>query len=94
MISPFIALLPFFDRNLPQKFLVLKGGPNWDEGYNTIQQAEADGAITMAYGYVTFSPIEVALKLMSLPTVDSLIRLSTSSPLVLFFTHSQGFTPS
>ena len=53
IILPFVALLPLFDRNLPQKFLVLRPGPNYDQGgYNTIQQAEADGAITMAYGYV------------------------------------------
>jgi large conductance mechanosensitive channel len=52
ILLPFIALLPFMGRNLPQKFLVLKRGPNGRNGYNTIQQAEADGAVTMTYGCV------------------------------------------
>lgn len=37
-------------RNLPEKFWVLRGGPNVDKGYNTLQQAAEDGAVTMAYG--------------------------------------------
>ncbi|CAG7853665.1 SubName: Full=Related to large-conductance mechanosensitive channel {ECO:0000313/EMBL:CCA68403.1} [Serendipita indica DSM 11827] len=51
MILPFIALLPIFNRNLPQQFITLRKGPHQPQGgYNTIQQAEADGAIYLAYG--------------------------------------------
>jgi large conductance mechanosensitive channel len=38
------------NRNVAQKFWVLKGGPNAADGYNTLKQAEDDGAVTMAYG--------------------------------------------
>lgn len=41
-------------RNLPQKFVVLRKGPNAGQGYNTIANAEEDGAVTMAYGCVMF----------------------------------------
>ncbi len=48
IILPPIALLPFFNRNLQQTFLVLREGPNYP--YNTLQQAAEDGAVTMAWG--------------------------------------------
>lgn len=41
-------------KNLDEKFAVLKGGPRYEEtsGYNTLKQAQNDGAVVMAYGYV------------------------------------------
>ena len=48
IILPPIALLPFIDRNLHEKFLVLRRGPNYP--YNTLKQAAEDGAVTMAWG--------------------------------------------
>jgi hypothetical protein len=56
MLIPFISLLPFMGRNLPQKFVVLKRGPEGKNGYNTIALAEADGAVTLNYGYVALRP--------------------------------------
>jgi len=86
VILPFVALLPLFDRNLPQKFLVLRPGPNYgQDGYNTIQQAEADGAITMAYGrfldsLINFFAIGLVLyclaRLYAVLTTDSIIKNS------------------
>ena len=40
------------DRNIAEKFWVLKKGPNFPEGYNTRKQAMEDGALIMTYGYV------------------------------------------
>ncbi|KIM32211.1 hypothetical protein M408DRAFT_14667 [Serendipita vermifera MAFF 305830] len=86
MISPFIALLPFFDRNLPQKFLVLRPGPLGRDAYNTIQQAEEDGAITMAYGRfidtcLNFFAVGLVLyglaRFYAFVTKDSIIKHST-----------------
>lgn len=52
LLLPPISLLPFMShRNLPQKFVVLKRGENGTH-YNTLQQAQDDGAVTMNYGYV------------------------------------------
>ncbi|KZV82378.1 gated mechanosensitive channel [Exidia glandulosa HHB12029] len=49
VILPPIALLPFFGRNLPEKFAILRSGPHGPH-YNTLEQAASDGAITLAYG--------------------------------------------
>jgi hypothetical protein len=38
------------DRNLDEKFLVLRGGGNATELYNTKAQALADGALIWTYG--------------------------------------------
>ncbi|KAL8960440.1 MAG: hypothetical protein Q9193_002860 [Seirophora villosa] len=51
IVSPIISLLPFFDRNLEEKFAVLRQGPEYEaRGYNTLKQALDDGAVVMAYG--------------------------------------------
>ncbi|CRG83023.1 Large-conductance mechanosensitive channel [Talaromyces islandicus] len=50
VILPVISLLPFLHRNLDEKFAVLKQGPHYDRGYNTLAQARSDGALVMAYG--------------------------------------------
>ena len=48
IILPPIALLPFINRNMHEKFIVLRKGPNYP--YNTVKQAAEDGAVTMAWG--------------------------------------------
>ncbi|KAF7365046.1 Ion channel [Mycena venus] len=48
ILLPFLSLLPFIDRNMASKFAVLRNGPN--PPYNTVQQADNDGAITLNYG--------------------------------------------
>lgn len=48
ILLPFLSLLPFIDRNMASKFAVLRNGPN--APYNTIKQADDDGAITLNYG--------------------------------------------
>ncbi|OAL51673.1 hypothetical protein IQ07DRAFT_387838 [Pyrenochaeta sp. DS3sAY3a] len=54
IILPLISLLPFLARNLDEKFAILKHGPNYNgtiaNGYNTVGQALADGAVVFAYG--------------------------------------------
>ena len=52
VILPPVSLLPFMSKNLEEKFLVLKRGPNYEgpNGYNTREQAAQDGAVVWAYG--------------------------------------------
>ncbi|KAJ3734203.1 gated mechanosensitive channel [Lentinula guzmanii] len=52
ILLPPIALLPFIDRNFEEKFVVLRKGPHATpgHGYNTLEQAAADGAVVLAYG--------------------------------------------
>ncbi|KAJ7245035.1 large-conductance mechanosensitive channel [Mycena haematopus] len=48
ILLPFLSLLPWIDRNMASKFAVLRNGPN--APYNTVAQADNDGAITLNYG--------------------------------------------
>lgn len=55
ILLPPLSLLPFINRNMDQKFAVLRAGNNYHNGthghgYNTLSQALADGAVVMAYG--------------------------------------------
>ncbi len=52
ILLPPISLIPFIDRNLDEKFAVLRGGAHHKQGYNTLKQASEDGAVVMAYGFV------------------------------------------
>lgn len=52
ILPPLSVLLPL-NANLDLKFAVLQAGPGYDDlphGYRTIEQAQADGAVVMAYG--------------------------------------------
>lgn len=50
-MPPLSVIFPI-NRNIEEKFAVLRRGPNYDEttGYNTLHQAQDDGAVVMAYG--------------------------------------------
>jgi len=50
LLLPIVSLLPFINRNLDEKFAVLRKGHHYDAGYNTLKQALEDGAVVMAYG--------------------------------------------
>ncbi|KAL2024512.1 hypothetical protein VTK56DRAFT_7555 [Thermocarpiscus australiensis] len=52
LLPPLSVLLPL-NKNLEEKFAVLRPGPNLpaDGGYNTLKQAQEDGAVVMAYGF-------------------------------------------
>jgi large conductance mechanosensitive channel len=52
ILLPPLSLLPFVNRNMEEKFAVLRRGQNYSErhDYNTMQQALDDGAVIMAYG--------------------------------------------
>lgn len=51
ILPPLSVILPL-NANLDFKFAVLQPGPHYQEwgGYNTIEQAQDDGAVVMAYG--------------------------------------------
>lgn len=60
ILLPPISLLPFMQKNLDEKFAILRPGHHYNEsqkhgGYNTMDQALSDGAVIMAYGYVLLS---------------------------------------
>ncbi|KAI1426854.1 large-conductance mechanosensitive channel [Xylaria sp. FL1777] len=51
LLPPLSVLLPL-NRNMDEKFFVLRPGPKYEEqdGYNTIGLAQEDGAVILAYG--------------------------------------------
>ncbi|KDR75563.1 hypothetical protein GALMADRAFT_268127 [Galerina marginata CBS 339.88] len=50
VLLPPLSLLPFVSRNLEEKFLVMRKGPHYLNGYNTRKQAVEDGAVILTYG--------------------------------------------
>lgn len=57
ILLPPLSLLPFINRNMDEKFAILRRGPKYNVtdgvGYNTLRQAADDGAVVLAYGYVS-----------------------------------------
>jgi large conductance mechanosensitive channel len=51
LLPPLSVILPL-KRNMDEKFAVLHPGLNYDRlrGYTTLDQAQNDGAVVMAYG--------------------------------------------
>ncbi|OTA69589.1 gated mechanosensitive channel [Hypoxylon sp. EC38] len=67
LLPPLSIILPL-RRNMNEKFAVLRPGPNYNDadGYNTLEQAQNDGAIVLAYGIflnrvINFLGIGIAL---------------------------------
>ncbi|KAK1752119.1 large-conductance mechanosensitive channel, partial [Echria macrotheca] len=51
LLPPLSVILPL-NKNLEEKFAVLKPGPGaGGKPYNTLKQAQEDGAVVMAYGF-------------------------------------------
>jgi large conductance mechanosensitive channel len=63
-----VSLLPFIDRNLEEKFAVLRGGRR-KMIYNTIQQALDDGAIVWPYGSFLDKVVRFILIALALFTI-------------------------
>jgi len=89
ILLPPLSVLPFLNRNIEEKFLILKAGPSYNasiHGYNTLQQAADDGAVTLAYGLfvmqlIRFFAVAITLYLLaqlySTVAKDSIITRTT-----------------
>ncbi|CAM5999533.1 unnamed protein product [Sphagnum balticum] len=55
ILLPPLSLLPFINRNMEEKFAILRRGPKFNttdgHGYNTLKLAAEDGAVVLAYGH-------------------------------------------
>lgn len=51
LMPPISIILPL-NKNIEEKFAILRTGDAYNSsvGYNTLQQAQDDGAVVMAYG--------------------------------------------
>ncbi|KAM0255002.1 hypothetical protein ACHAQJ_006230 [Trichoderma viride] len=80
LMPPISIILPI-NKNIEEKFAVLRPGPNYNSsspsgGYNTLHQAQSDGAVVMAYGsfvYQTVSFVMVGFSLYGLAHVFTLV---------------------
>ncbi|KAL0933169.1 putative ion channel [Colletotrichum truncatum] len=52
ILMPPLSIIFPLNRNLEEKFAVLKGGPNYthESKYTTLERAKDDGAVVLAYG--------------------------------------------
>lgn len=52
ILMPPLSIIFPLGKNIEQKFAVLKKGPQYNatSGYNTLNQAQEDGAVVLAYG--------------------------------------------
>ncbi|KUJ17449.1 ion channel [Mollisia scopiformis] len=93
ILLPPLSLLPFINRNMEEKFAVLRSGPNYNHtmaiGYNTQKQAVDDGAVVLAYGAFLnkmFNFVGVGLSLYLLASLyeffskDTVIKYQVKCP--------------
>ena len=78
ILLPPLSLLPFINRNMEEKFAILRKGKNYTEenDYNTMQQALDDGAVIMAYGYALPSSSNQHQRFTDKSEINPLILLS------------------
>ncbi|PNY25031.1 Uncharacterized protein TCAP_05031 [Tolypocladium capitatum] len=77
LMPPLSILLPL-NKNIEEKFAVLRHGPRYNAttGYNTLHQAQEDGAVVMAYGsfiYQVVSFVMIGFALYGLAHVYTLL---------------------
>ncbi|KAF4976335.1 hypothetical protein FZEAL_6979 [Fusarium zealandicum] len=83
LMPPISVILPI-NRNIEEKFAVLKRGPNFNAttGYNTLHQAQEDGAVVMAYGLFIGQIISFIMLGLSLYGLAHLWQLASSEPII------------
>ncbi|CAN8102897.1 unnamed protein product [Discula destructiva] len=83
LLPPLSWLLPL-NANLDFKFAVLQAGDNYKKwgGYNTIEQAQADGAVVMAYGVFLNKTLNFVGMGMALYGLASLYEYFSVDPII------------
>ncbi|KAF2714366.1 gated mechanosensitive channel [Pleomassaria siparia CBS 279.74] len=86
IILPIISLLPFLSRNLDEKFAILQRGPSYNQtistGYNTKDQALADGAVVFAYGNFLDKVLRFLLIAIALWSISMIYSTVTKDAIV------------
>ncbi|KAI1177432.1 large-conductance mechanosensitive channel [Nemania sp. FL0916] len=83
LLPPLSVILPL-NRNLDEKFVVLRPGPKYDEedGYNTIKLAQQDGAVVLAYGGFIRHVVSFMFLGIMLYAVASLYQYLSKDPII------------
>ncbi|KAK3319316.1 large-conductance mechanosensitive channel [Apodospora peruviana] len=81
LLPPLSVLLPL-NKNLEEKFAILKTGSRQRTDYNTLKQAQEDGAVVMAYGYFLNRLINFVAVGFSLYGLASLYQCFSTDPII------------
>ncbi|KKP07271.1 large conductance mechanosensitive channel [Trichoderma harzianum] len=85
---PISVILPI-NKNIEEKFAVLRPGPKYNAsspagGYNTLHQAQADGAVVMAYGSFIYQMVSFTLMGFSLYGLAHVYTLVSHDPIIKY----------
>jgi len=83
LMPPISVILPL-KRNIEEKFAVLRTGNNYNEttGYNTLKQAQEDGAVVMAYGSFIYQVVSFVMIGLALYALAHLYTLMSTDPII------------
>ncbi|KAF5027528.1 hypothetical protein F66182_345 [Fusarium sp. NRRL 66182] len=83
LMPPVSILLPL-NRNMEEKFAILKPGSSYNKtvGYNTLNQAQEDGAVVLAYGTFINQMISFIVLGFALYGLAHLWQLASSEPII------------
>ncbi|UZP45734.1 hypothetical protein NXS19_013546 [Fusarium pseudograminearum] len=83
LMPPISIILPL-NKNIEEKFAVLQRGPNYNTttGYNTLHQAQDDGAVVLAYGSFVSQMISFLVLGIALYGLAHLWQLASSEPII------------
>jgi large conductance mechanosensitive channel len=83
LMPPISVILPL-KHNIEEKFAVLRPGPfyNTTSGYNTLKQAQEDGAVVMAYGSFIYQVVTFMMIGLSLYSMAHMYTLLSEEPII------------
>lgn len=87
-MPPISVILPI-NKNIEEKFAVLRPGPHYNAsapngGYNTLHQAQADGAVVMAYGSFVYQMVSFVMVGFSLYGLAHVYELVGTDPIIKY----------
>ncbi|KEY65054.1 hypothetical protein S7711_08444 [Stachybotrys chartarum IBT 7711] len=84
VLMPPLSIIFPINRNIEEKFAVLRRGPNYDEttGYNTLHQAQDDGAVVMAYGSFVYQIVSFLMVGLSLYGLAHVYQVVSHDPII------------
>ncbi|KAL7950054.1 large-conductance mechanosensitive channel [Trichoderma barbatum] len=88
LMPPISVILPI-NKNIEEKFAVLRPGPQYNAscpsgGYNTLYQAQADGAVVMAYGSFIYQMVSFVMVGFSLYGLAHVYTLVSHDPIIKY----------
>lgn len=89
ILMPPIAIILPINKNIEEKFAVLRAGPNYNSsspsgGYNTLNQAQSDGAVVMAYGSFIYQMVSFVMVGFSLYGLAHVYTLLSHDPIIKY----------